>query len=324
MKTKQASIYGIMLMLLNMASIATSDICSKALRDGMTSAHIVFTYKLLLLLIITPWVLSKGLEGLKTDKMHIHLIRSLLSVMGLLFFVHGLKYVNMADAAALENLQSIALAIIGGVFFSERFTKTKIIAAIIGFFGAIIVVKPSIIDWLIYGNDTIVNSDKYYGFTLIGIGFWILNSVTVKILGKTEKTKTQMFYLLFFACLWSAPAALVKWRSASVFGMELNVIPYEFVTLDQFNIQLSSIKFLLIMCVCQFIHGISYFKALKYDLSIVEPLRYTKLIFSAVLGYLMFAESPAIESYVGYTCIVISGLLLVNYEVKKVRRLKKQ
>ena len=107
----------------------------------------------------------------------------------------------MADAAALENLQSIALALIGGIFFGEKLTKTKIIAAFIGFIGAIIVVKPGIVDWLIYGNEAAINTDKYYGFTLIGIGFWILNSVTVKILGKTKKKLKHRCFIFCFCML---------------------------------------------------------------------------------------------------------------------------
>lgn len=318
MTNRYATLYGILLMLLNMAAIATSDISSKALRATMSSAHIVFVYKLSLLLIIMPWILSKGISSLKTDKIHIHLIRSLMSVLGMLFFVHGLHYVKMADAAALENLQSIALALIGGIFFKERLTKTKIFAVVLGFLGAIIVVNPNIIDILI-GVDAEVNADKYYGFTLIGIGFWVMNSTTVKILGRTEKNKTQMFYLLFFACLWTAPAALIKWKTKEVMGINLSIIPDQMSSIADFNLHWDAVKFLSIMCICQFIHGVSYFKALKSDLSIIEPLRYTKLIFSAVLGYLMFQETPAMESYIGYGLIVISGLTLLRSEVRKVR-----
>jgi len=318
MNSRYATLHGIFFMLLNMAAIAISDISSKALRETMSSAHIVFIYKLSLLLIIMPWVLSKGISGLKTEKIHIHLTRSLLSVLGMLFFVHGLSHVKMADAAALENLQSIALAIIGAALFKERLTKTKLAAVIIGFLGAVIVINPDIINF-INGSTPEINADKYYGFTLAGIGFWVMNSVTVKILGKTEQNRTQMFYLLFFACLWTAPAALIKWKAKEIFGTNLYIIPDGSVSLADFNLHSDAIKFLVVMAICQFVHGTSYFKALKNDLSIIEPLRYTKLIFSALLGYLMFQEAPTMESYFGYGLITASGLILLRSEVRKTR-----
>lgn len=318
MNNRYATIYGILLMLLNMAAIAISDISSKALRATMSSAHIVFTYKLALLILLTPWIFSKGLNGLRTEKIHVHLLRSLLSVMGMLFFIQGLHYVKMADAAALENIQSIILAVIGVACFKEKLTKSKLIAVVLGFLGAIVVINPNII-YYFKDIEVVDKSIQYYGFILIGIGFWVMNSVTVKMLGKTERNKTQMFYLLFFACLWTAPFALLRWEAIEIWGMDLKVIPTGVNSFADFNLHWDCVKYLSVMAACQFVHGVSYFSALKSDLSVVEPLRYTKLIFSALLGYLMFQEMPVMESYVGYGLIVLSGLILLRSEVKKVK-----
>ena len=315
-----AAFHGILFMLLNMLAMSFIDISGKVLRETMGSAHIVFLYKLSLLIVMLPWVLSKGISVLKTEKIHIHIIRSLLSVLGLLFFVQGLRHVDMADASALENIQSILLVFIGIVFFNEQRTKTRIIAVIIGFLGAIIVVNPDLLQF--YKNiKTDSNSEKYYGFTLIGIGFWTLNGVAIKILGKTEKNKTQMFYLVFFACLWSAPVALMHWESIEVMGMNLKLIPDGFISFSDFHLEIWHLKFIVFMATCYFIHGVAYFKALQYDLSIVEPFRYSKFIFSSLLGYIFFHEQPGPESYAGYSLIILSALILFCTEINKNRKL---
>ncbi len=314
---RRSSLYAICLMLLNMASLAVLDISGKILRGSMSSAHIVFCYKLLCLIAVLPWVLRKGAKGLKTTKIHIHFIRSILSVTGTLFFINGLHYVKMSDAAALENLQSIALALIGIVFFKETATRAKLIAIITGFFGAIIVVNPQILNLLSDINDiNDINLATYY-FTLMGLAFWVLNSVTVKVLGRTESNITQMFYLLLFACIWTAPAALVKWENIEFIGMKLSLIPVSLIDLNELYFNLSAAKLLIIMSLCQFVHGFSYFKALKKDLSTVEPLRYSKLVFSALLGHLIFSEQPSVYSLVGYCLIVLSGLVLLKSEISK-------
>ncbi|RZI47581.1 hypothetical protein EDM53_01070 [Rickettsiales endosymbiont of Peranema trichophorum] len=327
---RYSALYGIGFMLINTIALSVLDITAKILRVSLSGAHIVFLYKLILLLAILPWVFNDGLQNIKTTRIHIHLIRSFFSVMGAISFVHGLHYVDMADAAALENIQYILLVIIGMVFFSESVTKTKIVAVLLGFFGAIIVVRPELIHIYALSEEIskIATSNKFYGYTFMAIGFWTLNTVSVKVLGRTEKNKAQMFYLMLFACMWSAPIVFIQWeclivgdRALTLLGIPLHLNPVGLISLTDINIEWWHLKYLLLMACCYFIHGVAYFKALQHELSIVVPFRYTKLLFSGVLGLLLLAERPALGSYYGYVLIIISGLLLINTEVRKARRL---
>jgi len=309
-------------MLLNTVALAVLDISAKTLRETMGSAHIVFLYKGILLLAILPWVLSKGLQGLKTERIYVHLVRSFFSVLGSLFFIHGLHYVNMADAAALENIQYVFLTLIGMVFFKEEPTVVKILAMVLGFVGAVIVVNPSVLGVFTGEEIHVAKNSSLYGYTLMAIGFWTMNSVTVKILGRTEKSKTQMFYLMLFTCLWTTPFIFIEWESVNVLGLDLQLIPLKYIGFSSFNIQPFHIKFLILMAVCFFIHGVAYFKALKREMSIVITFRYTKLLFSGVLGYLFFVEVPCKISYIGYSLIILSGLVLLLAEYIKARNKK--
>lgn len=308
-------------MLLNTVALAILDISAKTLRETMGSAHIVFLYKGILLLAILPWVFNKGFKGLRTERIYVHLVRSFFSVLGSLFFVHGLHYVNMADAAALENIQYVFLAFIGILFFKEELTVIKIVAMMFGFCGAVIVVNPGVLS-TVTGESFKVSGDVIYGYTLMAIGFWTMNSVLVKILGRTEKSKIQLFYLMFFTCLWTTPFIFIEWNTVNIFGMNLQVIPRKYIGFSGFNVQSGDIKFLLLMALCFLVHAVAYFKALKREMSIVITFRYTKLLFSGILGYLFFTEVPTKVSFVGYTLIIFSGLVLLLAEYIKARNKK--
>lgn len=305
-------------MMLNSVSLAFLDIFAKVLGGVMPSSHVVFFYKGFLLLAMLPWVLSNGLQGLKTEKIHIHIVRSFFGTMGSLCFVEGLRYVQMADAAALENIQYVLLVFVGMVFFKEDLNFFKIIATLLGFIGAIIVVNPQAVN-IITGKEGFISREATYGFTLMAIGFWTMNSITVKILGRTEKNRTQMFYLMLFACIWSSPGVFIKWEPAEFLGLNL-LKPTKFLGLSAINIGWYEIKHLIMMSLCYFIHGIAYFKALKRELSIVITFRYTKLLFSGILGYLIFVERPDKNSLLGYVLIVLSGLVLLAAEILKVKK----
>lgn len=292
----------------------------------MHSSHIVFLYKFVLFLIILPWVFRDGIKNVKSAKLHIHLVRSFLSVLGSLCFIKGLQYVSLADASALENVQYMILVLVGMVCFKESITKTKIFALVFGILGAVIIVKPhifaSVYNSVMWGENFDIaffetESRGYFGYTLLAVLFWSMNSVSVKILGRTEKNKTQMFYLMLFASIWTLPFAFIKWSSLSIFSFNIPIHPSGFYTFSDFNFKTEYILLILIMAFCYFVHGVAYFNALKYDLSVVIPFRYTKLLFSALLGYYLFNETQSSVILVGYAFIVLSGLSLIRYEYRR-------
>lgn len=309
-------------MLINTLALAGLDIIVKILRMDLPSGLIVFLYKLTLLIAILPWVLSSGAKYLHTKRIMPHILRSLFSVAGALCFYHGLYYVNMADAAALENLQYLIVATLGMILFAESRTKTKIAAIIIAFCGAIIVVNPKIINLLSGQDYQYGDYNKGHIFILLAISFWSCNTITVKLLSSTEHNKTQMFYLLLCASIISIPAAFIQWKHLSFLGFELPLDPY-FVDFQEISFKIEHLYLLIAISSCYFVHGIAYFNALKSELSIVIPFRYSKLIFSGVLGYLIFNEKHEEASYIGYALILLAGLLLVRAQMRKISLDKK-
>jgi len=317
------ALYGILFMLINTMALAGLDIAVKMLRADLHAGMIVFLYKFGLLIVILPWILRDGLERLKTKRIAFHLLRSFFSVAGALCFYHGLYFVDMADAAALENLQYLIVAIIGIIFFSEELTISKILAIILAFLGAMVVVNPNILLLLKGSIPEQSNYNNGHLLILLAISFWACNTITVKLLSNTEHNKTQMFYLLLTASILSIPSAFVTWTGVSVFGLSLPLMP-ELLDLSGINFKINHIYLLSFIAVCCFIHGIAYFNALKSELSIVIPFRYSKLMFSAFLGWFFFAEQHNEISYIGYALIIAAGLLLVKSEVQKFSKKRKE
>jgi S-adenosylmethionine uptake transporter len=234
-------------------------------------------------------------------------------------FYKGLKGVEVADAAALENLQYIILAIVGMTFFNEKCTKTKVASIIIGFLGAVIIVKPDLFE---LNNTKPAVFNESYIYTILAIIFWSLNTITVKILGRTEKNRTQLFYLLIFAISWSLPGAVLKFEPIDIGGFKLPIIPVGIIDTSFLSLGISNLKYIAIMALFYFIHSLAYFNALKRDISLVVPFRYTKLIFSGIAGYYVFNEVPSQMQYVGYMLIILSGLALIRKEVKNYKKSK--
>lgn len=311
-------------MLINTISLACLDTIAKILTHQMSPNLVVFLYKFSLLIITLPWILTKGITVLQTSCLKYHFLRSVLSVAAAICFFSGLKQVSMSDAAALENIQYLIVCVVGILFFNEKCTPAKIISIAIGMFGACLVANPDMLNF----NEPMnfhKNINMGYIYIFLAMSFWALNTITVKHLGKSEGNRTQMFYLLLFASIASAFAALINWSPVSIYGYNMMLSP-SFIDFSSIDISPQQIVLILLMALFYFIHGLAYFNALKAELTVVIPFRYSKLLFSSLLGYIFFGEVQEDSMvYIGYALIITAGLTLLKDEIsrRKTAQLKK-
>lgn len=312
----RSSLWGIFFMMINTVALTGLDAASKILTTELSPNLVVFLYKFSLFLIILPWVLTKGVNVLKTKRLNFHILRAILSVLAAICFFTGLKTVSMPDAAALENIQFLIVSVLGMVLFNEKCTKAKVASISIGLLGACIVVHPNLLS-LDSSSFSVNVFNPGFIYILLAMFFWSLNTLTVKVLGTSESNRTQMFYLLFFSSIVSACSALLEWSYVDVLGFSLKLSP-ALTDLSKIALEFKHFKLLIFMAAFYFIHGLAYFNALKYELSVVIPFRYTKFIFSAICSYLIFSEvqeDPRV--YLGYCLIIVAGFTMLKEEIIK-------
>jgi S-adenosylmethionine uptake transporter len=323
----QNNLFGIAMMLLHAIALSVLYAVIKELTKEINSNVAVFLYKFGLFISVIPWCLWGGFKDLKTKRIWLHVFRGFLSVFGSLSMFYAIKHIGLSDVTAVAYLEQIILLIIGILYFKEAATKIKFIVIIASFIGALLIIKPDYILWAMgsisghpYPLNTNVNS--YYAFVFLAIGFWSLNSTVIKILGKTEKTKVQLFYVMLFSSIIAFPMAFMDWETAFHLVGNIDIrYPYSFIDFSTLGLKPIHLLFIAVLALCYFLHVIGHFKALKHaELSVVIPFEYTRLVFAGIFGYLFFSEVPLIPSYFGYALIISAGLCLFRSERKKMKR----
>lgn len=327
---EKKNLFGISFMLLNAISIAVLYTAVKELRTDLDSNLIVFLYKFSILVCILPWVFKNGLAGLRTKKFPLHALRGFLSISGSLCLFFAIKFIELTDITAIGYLEQVLLVLVGIFLFKEASSTTKYVASLASFLGAVLVIYPDIIvlqegSWIPTLSPHGLKGDfnEYYIFVFLSILFWGSNCVVIKLLGKTEETRTQMFYVLLFSCIYAYPLAFLDWVED---GELFAGIPYYTAVghhaFHELGLGMEHVPYLALLGLCYFIHSIAFYKALSYaDFSVVIPFDYSRLIFAGIFGYFFYLETPEFGSYWGYLLIVISGIALVRSEN---RRMKKQ
>ena len=265
------------------------------------------------------------MQILKTPQLKLHILRGFFSAAGSLFFMYSLQYVKVVNATALSYLEQVLWAIIAILFFGEKFSFSKFIAIFASFLGALAVIYPGLINlsfpFVDVSKVSVTDYNQYYTFTFLAVLSWTANSISVKILGKTAKNKTQAFYSLLFSSFFAFPVAFLNWKYVNI-GFSFP-IPDEFMPFYSLELKLIYALYFIVITICYVTHSIAFFKAMKKaNMSSLAPYHYFKIIFVGVLGYLIFGQSPDDSVYFGYILIIGSGIFLMKHEHKINKREK--
>lgn len=193
---------------------------------------------------------------------------------------------NMAliDATAIGMLYGVLALLLGMVILKERVKPAHWVAVALSLLGAGIVM---------------FSKGAFHGGLPIGPALAALLSATlfavegvlISMLGRAERAFTVMLYVTFFGfCLMLGPAIFewqtITWQAAlsCVFLGPLGVIG-QYCTIRGYR---------------------------SAPLSVVAPVDYSWLVFSALLGLVVFNEIPGIGTWIGCVAILGGGVLLAR------------
>ena len=233
------------------------------------------------LVLSLPFVLRHGIAGLKTDHPWLHLIRVILSALGVQAFV-------MSLAAGTPIWQVIALVMTApffvllgaAVFLKETVTPARWIAAAFGFAGAMVVSEL----WT-----TGITTATLY--PVAAALLWGASSLMTKFLTRTEAAPTVTLWLLV---LLTPINAGLSWQA----GFELPSAPIWGWLLAAG----------VIMMAAQYLLTWSYAAA---DAAFVQPFDDLKLVSNILIYGLLFGYWPDGNLWLGVALILGASLYLL-------------
>ena len=217
--------------------------------------------------ILLPFLFRDGLAIFRTPRLRVHIIRSFGHVIAMMAFFYGLSTTELATANALGFTAPLFAAALATLVLGEVFRWRRWSALIVGFIGMLIILRPGIVE-LGTGPLLILGSSFVWGTVL----------VIIKSLGQRESVVTIVAYMIVFMVPLSLVPALFVWQWPNWEQIGLMAIMGMMGTAGHFLIT----------------------TALKIaDTAAVMPIDFLKLIWAALLGYFVFAETPDFWTFVG-------------------------
>ena len=257
----------------------------KSMGDRLPSFELLFFRSGIGLLFVLPIFIRNPLEPLQTQRPMMHLTRGALGAVGNGCFFWTITQMLLADSMALQFSRPLFMIPLAIFFLGERVPLSRAIVSIVGFAGILLYARPFTSG---FDANAVVGAMGAFGGALV--------VVSIKQLARTEKTRVIMFYYAF----WNAVFALIPSLFIWVWP-----VGWEWATL-------TLIGFLGISGQWLITTGLT-----KGDASALAPLDYSRIVYAAALGFLLFGEIPGGWSFAGMATIVAASIYLVVTEKKR-------
>ncbi|SNY91052.1 EamA domain-containing membrane protein RarD [Cohaesibacter sp. ES.047] len=190
----------------------------------------------------------------------------------------------LIDATAISMSYGIFGVLLGAIVLKETIRPSHWTAVSVSLAGvAIVMVSKGAFQGHIAIAPTFI--------AVLSAIFLAIEGLLISILGRSEKAFTVMLYVSFFGCGLMLPAALLEWTQPT---------PATFVLC----LALGPLGILGQYCTIR-----GYRSA---PLSVVAPVDYSWLFFSALLGLVVFNEVPTHGTWLGCLIVALGGVLLIR------------
>lgn len=237
--------------------------------------------------LITFFILKKNGElifGNKESRKYIF-NRSLLGFIAMIFNFYAISNLILADSAMLVNTSPFFVSLFAVIFLKEKLSKIQVPILIITFIGALFIIKPQF-------NFNVIPALSGVACAFFGAGAYTI----IRYLSGREKGVTLVFNFALLSSIGSFILMITDYKNPNL---------YEY--------------FVLLMIGFMWIGG-QYFLTAAYQnapAGEVSIYTYSNILFSAVIGFILWTETPDIYSILGGILIVLSGIINFIFNKKR-------
>ncbi|MEO5337331.1 MAG: DMT family transporter [Magnetospirillum sp. WYHS-4] len=228
------------------------------------------------LVFVLPWVLRLKGGLFRTGRLGLHALRAAIGVCATIAWFMALAVMPLAEATALSFTSPLFATLGAGLLLGEKVDARRWLAVGIGFAGAMVVLQPGLgalrLDSLL---------------ALAAAACMAGSALSVKTLSRSETPATVVFYMGLIGSPLALLPALPVWTAPSPTAW-----PY-----------LAGIGLCAMLGQMLMVRGMA-----AADASAIMPFDFSRLIFAALAGAVLFGEMPDLWTWTGSGLIFLAAL----------------
>lgn len=241
------------------------------------------------LLVLLPVVLTRGMAAYRPRQLQSHFTRGALHTAGLSLWFVALPHIPLADMTAIGFTTPLFVMLGAYLFLQEPMHWERWLATALGFVGVLLVVGPRM--WANEGSTSLYHLGMLASAPMFAASFLLTKSLT-----RIDNTGTILVWQAISISLFSLPMALLNW---------------------QWLTQAQTAGFLL----CGLIGNASHYCLTRSlaaaEISATQSARFLDLVWSAVMGWMLFSEVPTGNAIAGGVLISAATLWVARRESRR-------
>jgi len=276
---------GIIYKLLSILGYSTIALINKGEIGSLNTLQIFFLSSLSCLIFVTAIIKIQRKESLislakSTDKTY--LIIALTNVISFCATLYAIKTLDITVAISIGYLTPILVSVFAVQIFKERFSYKIGFALLLGICASVIVAKPMLTDKI---------TTLGVGAAFISAIGWALHGLILKKQTMKDHWTKQTFLTLILTTSISFPFVILHWQPLTTSHLLILFKLGALYTLSKMFL----------------VKGV-----VRTPLTLLVPIGFTKLMFTATFARLLFGEIISINTIVGSSLLILSTLIVLH------------
>lgn len=234
--------------------------------------------------IMAPLLLRVKWSRFVARRPGLHLARGVVHGAGVMLWFYAMARIPIAEVTALGFTAPIFTTIGAALFLGEKVRARRIGAVLMGFAGALIILRPGI---AVIDPGAIAQ--------LVAAPLFATSFILAKKLTETDPSRVIVGALTIIVTLVLLPPALLVWRTPTLAELGWLFATAGFATAGHLTLTQA-------------------FRAA--EITVIQPVIFLQLVWATALGYYAFGEAPDIWAWIGGGVIVASATYIAYRELK--------
>ena len=256
-------------------------------KAGLATQEVIFFQSVVSLIVLLPWVLSRGTVYLIPKNKVLVICRAFIGLTFLYLFYLSVRLVPLVNAMLLRNTGPLFIPILVFLAFKKKIGLKVLASIAIGFIGVILVLDP--------GRGFLRPGD------LIALSAGFTSACGTVLVGyledKGELVPAMMFYYIVTTLVVTGICSVHVWKT-----------PQGILWL-----------YLALAGIFYAVYQVLFLLALKYSSAVViSPFIFLGVVFSGVVDWIGWRQTPEFMTVIG-SIVVVTGAVLATVHHSKCR-----
>jgi drug/metabolite transporter (DMT)-like permease len=173
---------------------------ARALTSEYSTFELLFFRNLVGVLVIVPWLARGGMGVFRTQRLGLHVLRTLLAYVGMFGLFYAVGRIALGDVVALSFTQPLFIVVLAGILIGETIPQRRWLATAAGFLGVLVIVRPGFAEVGV-ATLAVLGSAAVYGGS----------NICIKVLMRTDTPAQALAWVNVMMLPLSAMPAALTW-----------------------------------------------------------------------------------------------------------------